>query len=90
MLQPQLGVSERANEQKRPGSSFGELRCYDFPIYSRRCGYCRHDISPMLGTLHDLFDIICLILLPREMQGTMTGYTGNVRLAPGVPVKWRV
>ena len=79
MLQPQLGVGKRLNQQKRPGSSLRELRCYDPPIYSPQRGDSRHDISPKLSTQQSMFDIICLILRPREIQGTMTGYRGNVR-----------
>jgi hypothetical protein len=50
VLEPQLGVGKRLNQEKRPGSSFRELRCYGFPIYSRRHGDSRHDLSVELGS----------------------------------------
>jgi hypothetical protein len=49
VLQPQLRVSKRLNQQKCPGPGVRKLRGYGFAIYSPRHGNRRHDISAELG-----------------------------------------
>src|SRR5687768_4650468 len=60
VLQAQVSVRERLNQQERPGSSFCKLGGQGRAIYFPRHGECSHHVSMELGGLQGCLDIICL------------------------------